>query len=143
MSLEIAIALMSSITSLVSIIKKWQSMRKVREKHELEKESIYMEGDVHADVPKEIPEAEPSEASKTLSKVIPEDILKAILDNINKAKERFIKAIDDPVCNRQCEDQEHVIASATICGELERIKRLNNRQLPKDLEILWISFQCD
>ncbi len=133
------VIIIGSIASLVSIIENWKSKRKTPSEY------VIAEGDmfIGEELGIEAPEEEPSEASIILSKVIPEDILKAILNNINKAKERFIKAINNPSCNTQCEDQEHEIASATICGELERIKRLNNQQLPEDIKELWISFQCE
>ena len=123
----------SAISALASVVQAWRAARK--EERELTAEQVEL-----AAIPRT--PILTNEEIISLNKVISDDIMEAILENINRAKKRFSDAIKDPACNKQCEDQEHEIAASTICSELERIKRLNNHQLPQDLENLWASFQC-
>jgi len=135
MSIEIAGMVISGITALTNLLEIWKVARMRKEGISVTQVEFYREI-------KSLPSIESSEAAITLSKMIPDDILNAILKNIKEAIKRFSDAIMDPACNKQCEDREHEIAASTICSELERIKRLNNQQLPRELEKLWISFQC-
>ena len=132
MSIEITGLVISGISALASIVQAWKAARK--EEKELTVDQVEL-----AAIPK-TPVIEEKEIV-LLSKAIPDEILEAILENINKAKKRFADAIKDPACNKQCEDKEHEIAASEICGELQRIKHLNNHKLPQDLEKLWIAFQ--
>ena len=133
MSVELAGLVISGISALASVIQVWRATRDAG--IELTTEQL-----AKAAEPK--PTTLEHDEIAALSQVISDDILDAILGNIEKAKKRFTDAIDDPACNKQCEDAEEEIAASTTCAALQRIKRLNNRQLPPDLESLWIQFQC-
>jgi hypothetical protein len=70
------------------------------------------------------------------------DISQVIRDNVNGALDRLKKALGDPSNTQQDKDKEVKVAQATICAELERLRRLNNGQLPGDLHIIWNQFGC-
>lgn len=70
------------------------------------------------------------------------DIHQVIRDNINRALERLKKALGDRGNSQQEKDREVEIAEATVCAELERLRRLNSGRLPKDLQVLWNQFGC-
>ena len=133
MSPDPATIVISAISALASVIRAWSMAKKNQRKI----------------TPKQVDRAatprKPILTNKqieSLSKVISDDIFEAILEIISEAKKRFVAAIKDPSCNEQCQEREHKIAASTICKQLKRMKRLNNKQLPKKFENLWISFQC-
>lgn len=133
MSADIATIVISGISALASVIRAWNSAKQKKRKI----------------TPKQIDRAatprKPILTEKqieSLSKVVPDEIFEAMLEKINEAIKRFTDAIKDPGCNEQCQEHEHRIASNAICRQLKRMKKLNNNQLPKKLENLWISFQC-
>lgn len=76
-------------------------------------------------------------------KVIDEDILTLMNGNIKKAVERLGRALIDQTKSNKEKDTEVEIASASICVELMRIRKLNKGTLPEEgLEKLWQSFGC-
>jgi hypothetical protein len=74
--------------------------------------------------------------------VISPGTLGAIEETIERARKRFEKALRNPANGQEAKDGEHEVARATICGELERIKRLNAGRLPKKHENNWKEFEC-
>lgn len=73
---------------------------------------------------------------------IKQSTLDAIGDVIERARERFDGALRDPANNKQARDAEEQIAKSTICGELKRIRRLNQDSLPAEYEDIWQEFAC-
>lgn len=83
-----------------------------------------------------------AESASTLSHIVDPGILKIIVENVAKAKDRFMKALGDPANSQQAKDQETDIVKSTICAELARLKSLNQGNLPEALVRDWSSFEC-
>jgi hypothetical protein len=81
-------------------------------------------------------------AAKQL-KVIGDDILEVILENIEKSRERLKKSLKDPNNDDTARDLAIDKANSSICAELQRVKRLNGGNLPGDpYETWWMSHGC-
>ena len=79
-------------------------------------------------------------ANKT---IIPEAILAALQEDIGKAVQRFSAAIKDVGNTLPQIDEEQKIACAVICKHLNRIRDLNNEELPgAEFKELWQTFGC-
>ena len=74
---------------------------------------------------------------------IHEELLKVMLSNIAKAKERLVAALEDPANSNQAKDHELDVARSNICSELKRLRRFGflGPEL-SDLNSLWDSFGC-
>lgn len=83
-----------------------------------------------------------SASGTPLAQVIPQEIIEVVLENVAKARDRFVKALGDPANSQQAKDQEKEIAKSTICTELGRVKELNENKLPEVFDPDWRAFGC-
>lgn len=73
---------------------------------------------------------------------ITQSTLDAIGAVIERARRRFDDALRDPANPKSVRDSEEDAVRFTICGELHRIRRLNDGALPTEYEQLWREFAC-
>lgn len=78
----------------------------------------------------------------TMHAQITQSTLDAIGAVIERARKRFDDALRDPANPKSVRDLEEEAARFTICGELHRIRRLNEDVLPADYEQMWREFAC-
>lgn len=132
-------ALVGSITALANMVKAWQETRKAR--IELNKATRQDIVDAANDGEFSISKAELESVQQL---VISKTLLDSLVIDIQKAEDRFAKAISDVTYTPAMIDQEEQIARVTICRHLERIKQYNKEILPDgDLVRVWQSYRCD
>jgi len=132
---------LSSITGLGAMIKSWQEARKASLEYAKVKEEVGKK------VLAAKTEGEKSITTKDQQVIegltISPAILKAMIDEMKRAEDRFAAVFGDVTYTPAQIDQEEQIARATICRHLERIKSYNRQELPEgELQRLWISYQC-
>lgn len=79
---------------------------------------------------------------RNLQANITESTLDAINGVIDRARKRFENTIRDPSIHGAVRDAEEEAARSTICSELLRIRRLNQKELPAELEATWKEYGC-
>jgi hypothetical protein len=90
-------------------------------------------------------EAEKPAGSKELARPfnVKEDLLRAYVDDIKAAHERFKRAVSDPETTLERLGDEEVIARRSICKHLAKVKELNEGRLPStELQGVWDTYGC-
>ena len=82
------------------------------------------------------------QSAEEINEIIDADILDEMLNSIERSKGRLQMVLSDPNSSDEYEDEAIDIASANICAELMRIKRLNGGELPEHLVRWWESYEC-
>ena len=136
------IALLNLFGSLASIISLYRSAGadKVKPQIKTKGGNVYFE-DIH----ETLILSDSVEVDVEKFEVIDENILNAIYNKVDKAKSRFIEALNDPRYTPADLIKEETIVSREICEALEMIKRQNRNRLPdiKALNEAWLSFRCN
>ena len=120
----------ASISIIASLIELWKKIRDRKEPPTAD------------EIKEAVRQARPIQAVGPAFLSVTAGIHQVIRDNVDKALERLKKALSDRANTQQGKDREVEVAQATICAELERLRRLNSGQLPRDLQNLWNHFSC-
>ncbi len=90
-------------------------------------------------------EASP-EAGKALASLVPENLLREILEHVDSEIARLQESIADPSRSKARRQRDLDHAEAEICVELRTIKRHNNNNIPdvpqRALARLWQQHRC-
>jgi hypothetical protein len=90
-------------------------------------------------------EASP-EAGKALAAIVPEPVLREILEHIDAETARLQESIADPSRSKARRERDLDHAEAEICVELRTIRRHNNNAVPdvpqRTLAKLWQQHRC-
>jgi len=123
-------AAFAAISAIASVIELWRKIRNRKEPPSVE------------EIEEAAQQAPPIQPPGAVFLSVTADIHQVIRDNIDRALDGLKKALSDPANTQQDKDREVEVAQATICAELERLRRLNSGQLPGDLQKLWNQFSC-
>lgn len=86
------------------------------------------------------------EAGKALASIVPEDLLREILEHIDSETARLQESIADTSRSKARRQRDLDHAEAEICVELKTIKRHNNNIVPdvpqRTLAKLWQQYRC-
>lgn len=123
-------AALAGISAIASLIELWSKIRDRKEPPTAE------------EIEEAARQATPIERPEPAFLSVTADIHQVIRDNIDRALRRLKKALSDAANTQQDKDKEVDVAQATVCAELERLRRLNGGQLPGDLQNLWSQFGC-
>jgi len=128
---------LAALTSLGAMATAWLEARTAHLEFETAKKEVIVAGASAA-------AGAPSEEREFASElVISQDLLSALIADVEKAQTRFASVFVDVRYTPAQVDQEEQIARATICRHLQRIRDFNAGKLPgKRLEKLWDSFRC-
>jgi len=130
--------IINGISAMAAVVQAWKTgngMRKCDIEEKLESSSSSSSVNEYSTLT-------PSPSALAMS-VIDPAILDAILSNVKKEKENLRKALTDDANSNQEKDRAVEISSSVICGDLQRIKILNNGVLPSsELHKVALSFGC-
>lgn len=149
MGFEVASLVFSGLSTLSSLVQAYSSTKRQRsrpEDKELQKTDLIPDiGSVYQKIiPKRMVHNAANNSISQIDKIIDDDLLNVMNQNIKIASKRLIDAFNDPSNNNQERDKESMIARSVICRELKRIMNYNNGNLPNgELENMWISHGCN